>query len=113
MMLNPKNHTQLRNTSLLQDAGIYRSGETVFLSINPAFTGGAVTPSIDVEPSCPCPKDLAHLVLKTKRAMLLGKAPSLADDGTGGCYFFPDPLGVPVLVFKVTAATFRPAVYIF
>jgi len=47
-----------------------------------------------------CPRELRHLMLQSKRAMLLGKCPSLSLDGTGGTYFLPDTQGQPVTVFK-------------
>ena len=88
---------ELKNTYSLQDAGVCRSGELLTLSIAPQQ--GLSTTAVCIE-ALNCPRALQHALWQAKRSFLLGKAPQLAVDGTGGCYFFPDPRGVTVAVFK-------------
>lgn len=88
---------ELKNNHSLQDAGVCRSGETLTLAIAPL--GGLSAACVSLE-AVSCPRALQHALWQAKRAFLLGQAPHLALDGTGGCYFFPDPRGVAVAVFK-------------
>ena len=88
---------ELKNNYSLQDAGVCRSGEMLTLSIAPQQ--GLSTTAVSVE-ALNCPRALQHALWQARRSFLLGKAPQLALDGTGGSYFFPDPRGVAVAVFK-------------
>jgi hypothetical protein len=88
---------ELKNSHSLQDAGVCRSGETLTLAIAPMGLSAA---AVRLEAVGRCPRALQHALWQAARAFRLGQAPHLALDGTGGCYFFPDPRGVAVAVFK-------------
>mmetsp|Transcript_35933 Transcript_35933/g.46330 ORF Transcript_35933/g.46330 Transcript_35933/m.46330 type:complete len:603 (+) Transcript_35933:248-2056(+) len=103
---------ELKNTRSLQDVGVCRSGETLKWSIVSSQSGSSGS-SIGSSGSgdnpmlksygddhLKCPRSLKHLLLQSKRALLLGFVPSLSLDGTGGCYFLSNPLGQKITVFK-------------
>lgn len=109
------------NHRTLQDAGIYRNGETLLLeikgNISSASFGGPLPKS-----SCPsisslrnqsnadicvssstldlCPKSLQRLVQQSRRGLAVGIKPALAPDGSGGSYFLSDARKIRVGVFK-------------
>jgi hypothetical protein len=101
--------TELPNHRTLQDAGIYRSGETLLLKIK----GSEVTaPSISslrhqVNDVCVSsslldltPKSLQRMVQQARRGLAVGLKPALAPDGSGGSYFLSDARKSRVGVFK-------------
>jgi hypothetical protein len=87
---------ELKNKHSLQDCGVCRSGETLLFGIR----GGKETISLEVHGNTKCPRELRHSLLQSKRALLTGKVPVLSLEGSGGCYFLPDPRGDLVCVFK-------------
>jgi hypothetical protein len=107
---------ELPNHRTLQDAGIYRSGETVLLDIK----GGTVDivstsessslstlrplASADVCVSSSmvdsCPKGLRRTVQQARRGLALGLKPALVLDGSGGTYFLHDARKVRIACFK-------------
>jgi hypothetical protein len=101
---------ELPNHRTLQDAGIYRSGETLLLKIRGAEGSGA--PSIsslrhqmnDICVSSSLldltPKSLQRMVQQARRGLAVGLKPALAPDGSGGSYFLSDARKVRVGVFK-------------
>lgn len=107
---------ELPNHRTLQDAGIYRNGETLLLEIKGAVcrSGKGVslsnsisslknqTNDICVSSSMLdlCPKSLQRLVQQSRRGLALGFKPSLAPDGSGGSYFLNDARKKRVGVFK-------------
>mmetsp|Transcript_15280 Transcript_15280/g.36658 ORF Transcript_15280/g.36658 Transcript_15280/m.36658 type:complete len:892 (-) Transcript_15280:166-2841(-) len=110
---------ELPNHRTLQDAGIYRNGETLLLEIKGNSgpqgvpnSGATNNPSIsslrhqtnDICVSSStldlCPKSLQRLVQQSRRGLALGLKPSLAPDGSGGSYFLSDARKVRVGVFK-------------
>mmetsp|Transcript_23351 Transcript_23351/g.49963 ORF Transcript_23351/g.49963 Transcript_23351/m.49963 type:complete len:900 (+) Transcript_23351:725-3424(+) len=105
---------ELPNHRLLQDAGIYRNGETLLLEIKNT-AGGSLksssssisslkdrTSDICVSSSTLdlCPKALQRLVQQARRGLTLGFKPALAPDGSGGSYFLSDARKKRVGVFK-------------
>lgn len=110
---------ELPNHRTLQDAGVYRNGETLFLEIkgnkqgiNPGDSLNSNYPSIsslrsqanDICVSSStldlCPKALQRLVQQSRRGMAVGFKPALAPDGSGGSYFLSNPQKQKVGVFK-------------
>jgi len=102
---------ELPNHRLLQDAGIYRNGETLLLEIKGCASQGCATHGgsllqksnsisslknhtndICVSSSTLdlCPKSLQRLVQQSRRGLTLGFKPVLAPDGSGGSYFLSD-----------------------
>lgn len=110
-------HKELPNHRSLQDAGIYRNGETLLLEIKCSDSLG---PSIQKSNSISslknqtndicvssstldlCPKSLQRLVQQSRRGLTLGFKPALAPDGSGGSYFLSDAR-------KMRAGVFKPA----
>ena len=120
---------ELPNHRTLQDAGIYRNGETLLLEIK-GQGGSSLAPgggglmkkssssssshhhsisslrnqSNDVCVSSStldlCPKSLQRLVQQSRRGLALGFKPALAPDGSGGSYFLIDARKKRVGVFK-------------
>lgn len=101
----------LPNHRTLQDAGIYRNGETLLLEIKGASLlqkGHAISSlrsqanDICVSSSTLdlCPKALQRLVQQARRGLTLGFKPALAPDGSGGSYFLSDARRQRVGVFK-------------
>ena len=89
---------ELKNKHSLQDCGVCRSGETIFFALRGGREG-----SVALEPvhgGGRCPRELRHCLLQSKRALMTGKVPALSLEGTGGCYFLPDPRGDAACVFK-------------
>lgn len=113
---------ELPNHRTLQDAGIYRNGETLLLDINGSgrmgmHPGGSLlnksnchsisslrnqandicvsSSTLDI-----CPKALQRLVQQSRRGLALGLKPALAPDGSGGSYFLSDARKKRVGVFK-------------
>lgn len=108
---------ELPNHRTLQDAGIYRSGETILLDIKNAdacsssssFHGSmtSLRSSIaanDVSISTfmldSTPKPLVQLVQQARRGMALGLKPEFVLDGSGGTYFLHDARKIKIAVFK-------------
>lgn len=110
---------ELPNHRTLQDAGIYRNGETLLLEIkgrhcssllSPSPSDGGVAPisslrnKSDVCVSSStldlCPKALQRMVQQSRRGMAVGFKPLLAPDGSGGSYFLSDARRKRVGVFK-------------
>jgi len=118
---------ELPNHRSLQDAGIYRNGETLLLEINGCHQEqrclGDIRCSNSGGPSPPasvpiaslrnksdicvssstldlCPKPLQRTIQQSRRGMALGFKPVLAPDGSGGAYFLSDARGRRVGVFK-------------
>jgi len=100
----------LPNHRTLTDAGIYRSGETLFLKIKGE---GSMTSSISrlksggkndvcISPSLldVAPKNIRKTISQARRGLALGLKPDLVLDGSGGTYFLRDARKVPVAVFK-------------
>lgn len=109
----------LPNHRTLQDAGIYRNGETLLLEIKTSQGSGSgvggdynhsisslrnnqTKPDICVSSSTLdiCPKSLQRLVQQSRRGLALGFKPALAPDGSGGSYFLSDARKKRVGVFK-------------
>jgi len=110
---------EMPNHRTLQDAGVYRNGETLFLEIKGNKQG--TNPGDSLNSNCPsisslrnqandicvssstldlCPKALQRLVQQTRRGMAVGFKPALAPDGSGGSYFLSNPQKQKVGVFK-------------
>ena len=101
---------ELPNHRSLQDAGIYRNGETLLLEIKGSRNGACpsisslrnATNDICVSSSTLdlCPKTLQRLLQQSRRGLALGFKPALAPDGSGGSYFLSDARKKRVGVFK-------------
>jgi len=102
---------ELPNHRTLQDAGIYRNGETLLLEIKDAslLQKGHSISSLRSQANdiCVlssvvdlCPKSLQRLVQQSRRGLTLGFKPALAPDGSGGSYFLSDARRQRVGVFK-------------
>jgi phosphatidylinositol 4-kinase type 2 len=112
---------ELPNHRSLQDAGIYRNGETLLLEIKGNSPGGIHPGGLLMKSSCPsisslrnqtndicvssstldlAPKGLQRLVQQARRGLALGFKPYLAPDGSGGSYFLSDARKKRVGVFK-------------
>jgi len=106
---------ELPNHRTLQDAGIYRSGETILLDIkigegsSSSFSGSmsslrSPSASHDVCISTSMldstPKSLSQLVQQARRGMALGLKPEFVLDGSGGTYFLHDARKAKIAVFK-------------
>ncbi|KAL3802700.1 hypothetical protein ACHAW5_005037 [Stephanodiscus triporus] len=112
---------ELPNHRTLQDAGIYRNGETLLLEIKGNSPGGIHPGGLLMKSACPsisslrsqtndicvssstldlAPKSLQRLVQQARRGLALGFKPSLAPDGSGGSYFLSDARKKRVGVFK-------------
>jgi hypothetical protein len=104
--------TELPNHRTLQDAGIYRSGETILLDISSRSLIGdddlcsasSLRASADVCVSTSmidaCPRLLRRNVAQARRGLALGLKPELVLDGSGGTYFLRDARKLKVAVFK-------------
>lgn len=119
----------LPNHRSLEDAGIYRNGETLYLEIKgmcsaredfgfdsaraAAANSTSITSSIttlksntvnDICISKSCldltPKPLRRIIQQARRGITLGLKPDLVLDGSGGTYFLHDARKVRVAVFK-------------
>lgn len=109
---------ELPNHRSLQDAGIYKNGETLFLEIKGHSGGQGLLNSNNNCPSISslrnqtndicvssstldlCPKSLQRLVQQSRRGLAIGLKPALAPDGSGGSYFLSDSRKMRVGVFK-------------
>lgn len=119
---------ELPNHRTLQDAGIYRNGETLLLEIKGNYnslhgsvvsvSGSLLNKKSSSHPSISslrnqtndicvssstldlCPKSLQRLVQQSRRGLALGFKPALAPDGSGGSYFLSDARKKRVGVFK-------------
>lgn len=102
--------SDLPNHRSLNDAGIYRSGETLYLEIKKtdSLTDGSVSTLVaGANDVCICkslldmtPKPLKRIMQQARRGMALGLKPDLVLDGSGGTYFLHDARKVRVAVFK-------------
>lgn len=106
--------SDLPNHRTLHDAGIYRSGETLYLeikktdpssslsdgSISSLMAGGANDICVSKSLLDLTPKPLKRLVQQARRGLALGLKPDLVLDGSGGTYFLHDARKVRVAVFK-------------
>jgi len=104
----------LPNLRTLNDVGIYRSGETLFLemkgnlsSLNSRLSDMTTLTSSGSNDICVAlsvlnvtPKHLRKVVQQARRGLALGLKPDLVLDGSGGTYFMHDPKKVRVAVFK-------------
>eukprot|EP00560_Eucampia_antarctica_P004962 CAMPEP_0197833890 /NCGR_PEP_ID=MMETSP1437-20131217/20464_1 /TAXON_ID=49252 ORGANISM="Eucampia antarctica, Strain CCMP1452" /NCGR_SAMPLE_ID=MMETSP1437 /ASSEMBLY_ACC=CAM_ASM_001096 /LENGTH=715 /DNA_ID=CAMNT_0043438199 /DNA_START=462 /DNA_END=2609 /DNA_ORIENTATION=+ len=102
---------ELPNHRSLQDAGIYRSGETLLLEIFSDQSSSKVSltslnsstaPDICISSST---LDLTHKSLRStvqqaRRGLALGLKPALVLDGSGGSYFFRNARQSNVAIFK-------------
>jgi len=104
---------ELPNYRTLQDAGIYRSGETLLLDIKGGVVddGSSASSMTSLRPSTSdvcvssfmldvTPRPLRRIVQQARRGFALGLKPDLVLDGTGGTYFLHDARKVKVAVFK-------------
>lgn len=102
---------ELPNNRTLQDARIYKSGETILLEIkggalsgSPSHESYSLLGTNDVCVSSSMlnltPKRLKHVVQQVRRGFALGIKPDLVLDGSGGTYFLNDARKVKVAVFK-------------
>lgn len=106
---------ELPNHRTLNDAGIYRSGETLLLDIQGVSSTGLTTESSSISSlrsnaaSDVCvsssmldstPRQLRRVVQQARRGFALGLKPELVLDGSGGTYFLHDARKVKVAVFK-------------
>jgi len=100
----------LPNHRTLQDAGIYKSGETLLLDINGTVVSEGYS-NVSLRPSssdiCVCStmldvtsRSLIRIVQKARRGFAMGLKPVLVLDGTGGTYFLHDARKAKVAVFK-------------
>jgi len=118
----------LPNHRSLSDAGIYRSGETIYLEVkNIGNNNSTRTDYLETSNSSPSPSSSSICTLKSKgahdvcisksvldltpkplrrtiqqarRGLALGLKPALVLDGSGGTYFLHDARKVKVAVFK-------------
>lgn len=102
----------LPNHWTVQDAGIYRNGETLYLEIInsrvPTNPGASIS-TLKAKSNDICvskallphtSKPLRRLVQQARRGMAMGLKPNLVLDGSGGTYFLHDARKVRVAVFK-------------
>jgi hypothetical protein len=101
--------TELPNHRTLQDAGIYRSGETLLLKIKGSEVSAPSISSLRHQVNDVCvssslldltPKSLQRMVQQARRGLAVGLKPVLAPDGSGGSYFLSDARKSRVGVFK-------------
>ena len=102
--------SDLPNHRTLNDAGIYRSGETLYLEIKKtdSLADGSISTLVaganDVCVSKSlldlAPKPLKRIIQQARRGLALGLKPDLVLDGSGGTYFLHDARKVRVAVFK-------------
>lgn len=113
--------TDLPNHRTLCDAGIYRSGETLFLEIKAGNGNIGLDSSPRGENSASLstlkskgvndvcisksildltPKNLRRTIQQARRGLALGLKPELVMDGSGGTYFLHDARKVKIAVFK-------------
>jgi len=112
-LMTSKSH--LPNHWTLQDAGIYKNGETLFLEIkdrdhmndSSSITSSISTLKAKANDICVSKsllphtsKELRRLIQQARRGMSMGLKPSLVLDGSGGTYFLHDARKVRVGVFK-------------
>jgi len=101
----------LPNHRTLQDAGIYRSGETILLDLKPSSStiSSSISPyspiyksDIDISSSVInlTPKPLRSLVQEARRALALNLKPAFILDGSGGTYFLHNTRKTKIAVFK-------------
>lgn len=104
----------LPNHRSLQDAGIYRSGETILLDVKVASSVlsssslSAFSPryrassDIDISSSVinSTPRPLRSLVQEARRALALNLKPEFILDGSGGTYFLHNSRKAKISVFK-------------
>lgn len=102
--------SDLPNHRTLNDAGIYRSGETLYLEIKKtdSLSDGSISTLVaGANDVCVCkslldltPKPLKRIIQQARRGIALGLKPDLVLDGSGGTYFLHDARKVRVAVFK-------------
>mmetsp|Transcript_17017 Transcript_17017/g.25751 ORF Transcript_17017/g.25751 Transcript_17017/m.25751 type:complete len:711 (-) Transcript_17017:73-2205(-) len=93
----------LPNHRTLNDAGIYKHGETLLLEIiqdhvnsNCPEAGISIATSL----SKLTPQSLKHTIQKARRGLAIGFKPELVLEGSGGTYFLHDARKVKIAVFK-------------
>jgi hypothetical protein len=104
---------ELPNHRTLQDAGIYRSGETLLLDIKggaSAASSVASSYALQVESKSDVsisssvidstPRLLRQLAQQARRGLALGLKPEFVLDGSGGTYFLHDARKCKISVFK-------------
>eukprot|EP00752_Nemacystus_decipiens_P002871 g2672.t1 len=92
--------SELRNPHTLQDCGIYRDGQTVYLASSPQDEMGK---PYSLEPFLGAgglPRSLSRVLGQAKRGLDRGFKPELTLEGTGGTYFLQDAARQKVAVFK-------------
>mmetsp|Transcript_27405 Transcript_27405/g.62926 ORF Transcript_27405/g.62926 Transcript_27405/m.62926 type:complete len:441 (-) Transcript_27405:1157-2479(-) len=101
----------LPNHRTLNDAGIYRSGETLLFDIRPSMRGFSTLTSLQTSDSTPdicvssvmndlTTKSMRRIVQRTRRGLDMGLKPEIALDGSGGTYFLRDARKVKIAAFK-------------
>jgi len=109
----------LPNHRTLQDAGIYRSGETVLLEIHTGHQGlvsgtdsrlnssTSILKSMTTSDVCISsslldltPKSFRRIIQQARRGLAVGLKPDLVLDGSGGTYLLHDARKRPIVVFK-------------
>jgi len=109
----------LPNHRTLQDAGIYRSGETLLLEIHTGHQGlvsgtdSILNPSTSILKSMSTsdvcissslldltPKAFRRIIQQARRGLAVGLKPDLVLDGSGGTYLLHDARKRPIVVFK-------------
>ncbi|CAM9103033.1 unnamed protein product [Ascophyllum nodosum] len=91
---------ELRNPRTLQDCGIYRNGQTLYLATSPQDEMGK---PYSLEPFLGAgglPRSLVRVLGQAKRGLDRGFKPELTLEGTGGTYFLQDAARQKVAVFK-------------
>ncbi|CAM9444076.1 unnamed protein product [Ectocarpus sp. 12 AP-2014] len=91
---------ELRNPHTLQDCGIYKDGQTVYLASSPQDEMGK---PYSLEPflgAGELPRSLSRVLGQVKRGLDRGFKPELTLEGTGGTYFLQDAARQKVAVFK-------------
>eukprot|EP00980_Cylindrotheca_fusiformis_P008877 scaffold1900_cov123-Cylindrotheca_fusiformis.AAC.3 len=103
---------ELPNHRTLHDAGIYKSGEILFLDIKEGGNYRSYRNSFAVKSRSNSdliisssvvaytPRLLIQLVQEARRALALGLKPELVLDGSGGTYFLHDARKTKIAVFK-------------
>lgn len=91
----------LPNHRTLNDAGIYKHGETLLLDIIQEHgTISEADVRVATSMSEITPRSLRHIVQQSRRGLALGYKPELVLDGSGGTYFLHDACKVRNAVFK-------------
>jgi len=93
----------LPNHRTLNDAGIYKHGETLLLEIiqdRDLSPGSGADLRVTNSLSELTPRPLQQIIQRARRGLALGFKPELVLDGSGGTYFLHDARKVKIAVFK-------------